>query len=334
MRQTIDVLGLGCTAVDDLVFVPRFPDPDSKLRVTRRERHCGGLTATALVAAARLGARTAYTGTLGTDADSVFVLEALARAGVQTRGTVHQPDARPVRSVILVDERTGTRTILYDVSGAVGASARQPAAEWIARSRVLLVDGWGMAGQIRAARIARRAGVAVVGDLESFDRPRFEELLALADHLIVSEDFARRYTGTDDPAEGARRLWRADRAVVVVTCGARGGWWLAAGDTQTRHFRAFPVRVVDTTGCGDVFHGAYAAALARGLPLEDRLRVAAAAAALKATKPGGQAGCPTWTAVQRLLAGNPPRRGAKPDKARNAAAPAQRDIARQEREAG
>ncbi len=301
MPKTLDVLGLGCTAVDDLVFVPQFPAADSKLRVSRRERHCGGLTATALVAAARLGARAAYAGTLGEDADSAFVQAALEQAGVQTGRVVRRPGVRPVRSVILVDERTGSRTILYDVSRAAGAHPRRPAAGVVARSRVLLVDGWGMEGQIRAARLARRLGVPVVGDLESFDRPRFAELLALTDHLIVSEDFARRYTGATGAAEGAQRLWRPDRAVVVVTCGAQGGWWLAAGMAGPRPYAAFPVRVVDTTGCGDVFHGAYAAVLARGLPLEERLRVAAAAAALKATRPGGQAGCPSWAAVQRLL---------------------------------
>lgn len=301
MPKTLDVLGLGCTAVDDLVFVPRFPAADSKLRVSRRERHCGGLTATALVAAARLGARAAYAGTLGEDADSAFVLAALEQAGVQTHLVVRRPGVRPVRSVILVDESTGARTILYDVSRAGGAHPRRPAAAVLARSRVLLVDGWGMEGQLRAARLARRAGVPVVGDLESFDRPRFEELLALTDHLIVSEDFARRYTGAAEAAEGARRLWRPDRAVVVVTCGAQGGWWLAAGMAGPRPYAAFPVPVVDTTGCGDVFHGAYAAALARGWPLEERLRVAAAAAALKATQAGGQAGCPSWAAVRRFL---------------------------------
>jgi sugar/nucleoside kinase (ribokinase family) len=301
MPKTLDVLGLGCTAVDDLVFVPQFPAADSKLRVSRRERQCGGLTATALVAAARLEARAAYAGTLGEDADSAFVRTALERAGVQTNLVVRQPGVRPVRSVILVDETTGSRTILYDVSQAGGAHPRRPAAAVFARSRVLLVDGWGMEGQLRAARLARRAGVPVVGDLESFDRPRFEELLALTDHLIVSEDFARRYTGAAEAAEGARRLWRPDRAVVVVTCGAQGGWWLAAGMAGPRRYAAFSVPVVDTTGCGDVFHGAYAAALARGWPLEERLRVAAAAAALKATRPGGQAGCPSWAAVRSLL---------------------------------
>jgi sugar/nucleoside kinase (ribokinase family) len=173
----------------------------------------------------------------------------------------------------------------------------------IARSRVLLVDRWGMDGMIRAARIARRAGVAVVGDLETFELPRFDELLVLADHLIVSENFARRFTGAATAAAGAQRLWRADRAVVVVTCGARGSWSVCGARPEPVHQPAFRVPVVDTTGCGDVFHGAYAAALAKGLPLEARLRLAAGAAALKATCPGGQAGCPTWPALQRFLRG-------------------------------
>lgn len=301
MPAKIDVLGLGCTAVDDLLFVPSHPVADTKMRVLRRERHCGGLTATALVAAARLGCRTAYAGRLGADPDSRFVRETLSREGVDVAPAPRSARSRPVRSVILVDAGTGARTILYDVTGADGAHPRRPPAELIRGCRVLLVDRWGVEGMIRAARIARKAGIPVVGDLETFDVPRFEELLALADHLIVSENFARRFTGAADAAAGALRLWRPDRAVVVVTGGSAGCWWLGAAGARPQHLPAFRVKAVDTTGCGDVFHGAYAAALARGRPLAGRLRIASAAAALKATRPGGQSGCPTWPAVQRFL---------------------------------
>lgn len=296
-----DVLGLGCTAVDDVLYLPHYPAADSKLAVSRRERHCGGLTATALVAAARLGCRCAYAGALGDDPDSRFVLETFAREGVDTRFVVRRPDTRPVRSVILVEEPTGARTILYDVEGALGADARRPAQPVIAGCRVLLVDRWGLPGMIRAARLARRAGIPVVADLETFELPRFDELLALADHLIVSENFARRYTQAPNLEASLRALWRPDRAVVVVTAGARGAWWWTGEGEEPRHLPAFAVKAVDTTGCGDVFHGAYAAALAKNLPLEARLQVAAAAAALKATQPGGQTGIPRWAALQRFL---------------------------------
>lgn len=296
-----DVLGLGCTAVDDLVYVSGYPPADTKLQVNRRERHCGGLTATALVAAARLGCRVAYAGTLGDDPESAFVLETFGREGVDTRHVVRRRGPRPVQSVIVVDESAGTRTILYDVSGADGAHSRLPAREIIEASRVLLVDRFGVPGMIRAARIARAAGRAVVADFEYRQLPRFAELQALADHLIVSEGFACELTGARDAAEAVTQLWRADREVVVVTCGERGCWWRDEASTEPQHLPAFHVAITDTTGCGDVFHGAYAAALAKGLPLAERLRMAAAAAALKATKPGGQQGIPTWRALQEFL---------------------------------
>jgi sulfofructose kinase len=89
--------------------------------------------------------------------------------------------------------------------------------------------------------------------------------------------------------------------VVVVTCGEEGCWYTSDG-IAVRHLPAFAVETVDPTGCGDVFHGAYAALLARGIPLEERLRAASAAAALKAGQPGAQAGAPTWPEVTAFLA--------------------------------
>ena len=138
--------------------------------------------------------------------------------------------------------------------------------------------------------MARHAGIPVVADLENDQDPKFGQLLALVDHLIVSQDFAAKLTGQSDPAEAARRLWTPQRKVAAVTFGDEGCWFVA-GDEQhpsvpspsgrgqgegrhpppaprpppPRYQPAFPVDVVDTTGCGDVFHGAYASALARGL---------------------------------------------------------------------
>ena len=293
--------GLGCAAVDDILFVLAYPPADAKAEVSRRERHCGGLTATALVTAARLGARCAFAGTLGADEDSRFVLEAMAREGIDLREIVHRPDAGPVRSVIVVDERTQTRNIFFSTRHVRGADPRRPSAEVIGSARVLLVDRFGMPGMIRAARLARTAGTAVVADLETFHVPRFKELLALVEHLIVSEDFARRFTGRRSPAAGAEALWTSHRAAVVVTCGARGCWYLERPLQKALALPAFHVKAVDTTGCGDVFHGAYAAALALGWPLLERLRFASATAAIKATRIGGQNGIPGRAEVERFL---------------------------------
>src|ERR1700730_2848555 len=99
-----DVLGLGCVAVDDLLYVPAYPPPDSKVRVRRRERQGGGLTGTALVAAAPLRPRCPFAGVLGDDEDSRFVEDCFRRDGVDTSPVVRRPGARPIRSTIIVDE--------------------------------------------------------------------------------------------------------------------------------------------------------------------------------------------------------------------------------------
>jgi sugar/nucleoside kinase (ribokinase family) len=297
-----DVLGLGCVAVDDLLYVDAYPPPDAKVRVRRRERQGGGLTGTALVAAARLGARCAFAGVLGDDEDSRFVEDCFRRAGVDVSAVVRRPGARPIRSTIIVDESAHTRTIFFDLAGSTGADPDRPAAEVIRSARVLFVDHYGVEGMTRAARLARAAGAAVVADLERDEQPGFAELLALVDHLIVSRSFAARRTGEADPAAAARRLWADGRRAVVVTCGAEGCWYVGADEPERpRRQLAFPVRVADTTGCGDVFHGAYAAALARGLGLEERVRFASAAAAIKATRLGAQAGIPDRSEVEAFL---------------------------------
>lgn len=306
-----DVLGLGCVAIDDLLFLAEYPPPDAKVPVQRRDRQCGGLTATALVAAARQGARCGFAGVLGNDELSAFVRRRFEEEGIDVSLARCRPGARPIHSIILVDQSRHTRTIVYDLEGAYGAEPDWPEEDVLCASRVLLVDHFGMDGMIRAARIARRAGIPVVADLEKHQHPRFGELLAEVDHLIVSQGFAARLTGQEDPAVAAETLWKADRQAVVVTCGSEGGWYVgrqqpeAASIFGPQRYRAFPVKVVDTTGCGDVFHGAYAAALARGVPLDERIRYAAAAAALKATQLGGQAGIPRRQAVEEFLGAQP-----------------------------
>ena len=301
-RKQFDVLGLGCAAVDDIVYVDQYPPADAKVRVLRRERHCGGLTATALVAAARLGAKCAFAGTLGFDEGSDFVLETMRREKIDIRHVVRRNDAGPVRSVIVVDEQRRTRNVFADVSAVRGADAKRPPGSIIESARVLFIDHFGMEGNIRAARMARRAGVAVVSDFENHEATRFGELLRLVDHPIFSCRIAEALTGEERAGAAAEKLWSDDREVVIVTCGAHGLWFVAHDDRhRAQHVLAFEVDAIDTTGCGDVFHGAYAAALARGLTVQDRIRFASAAAALKATKHGGQAGIPGRAAVERFL---------------------------------
>ncbi|MGA2864359.1 MAG: PfkB family carbohydrate kinase [Verrucomicrobiota bacterium] len=299
--KPIDVLGLGCVAVDDLLYVPSFPAVDAKVQVEQGLRRCGGLTGAALVTAARLGARCAYAGCLGTDELSQYVAEDFAREGISTAQAPRLPEARVVRAVIIVGRDTGSRNIFFQSDGRIGAHDSLPPEEVIRQAKVLFIDHCGMPGNLRAARVARGDGVAVVADFEDAAAPCFEEVLGLADHLILSEAFALGLTGEPNAAQAALALWRPDRAAVIITCGANGCWGLAEqGQRAARHFPAFPVKVADTTGCGDVFHGAYAARLVCGEPLAERIRFAAAAAALKAM----QSEIPRLAAVEGFLGRN------------------------------
>jgi sulfofructose kinase len=308
-RKQFDVLGLGCAAVDDILYVEQYPPADAKVHTLRRERHCGGLTATALVAAARLGAKCAFAGTLGFDEGSDFVLETFHREGVDVRHAVRQKGAGPVRSVIIVDEKARTRNIFADISAVKGAHPTQPSRKVIESSRVLFLDFFGMAGNIRAARMARRAGVAVVSDLERTQLPRMKALVDLIDHPIFSQRAAAEWTGESQPDTAVQKLWSDSRDTVIVTCGEEGLWFRSKEQDLSRHVPAFTVEALDTTGCGDVFHGAYAAAVAFGMDVEERIRFASAAAALKARKHGGQAGIPSRKIVEQFLSSRAKRTG-------------------------
>jgi sulfofructose kinase len=298
----VDVLGLGCAAVDDVIYVPTHPLRDSKLPVQRTTRRFGGLTGTALVAAARLGARCGYAGQLGTDDLSIAVRENFVQEGIDVSHSPCVAAARVVHSTVIVAEDDGSRSILYAGKGDIGAHATLPDADYLRACAVLLVDHYGVTGTLRAVRIARSAGVCVVADFEDDREDGFDNLLSQVNHLILSSVFAMRITTQSDAAGAALALWHAGRAAVIITCGADGCWSVDPENAGPVRHPAFAIKAVDTTGCGDVFHGAYAASLARGDSLADRIRFATAAAALHAR----DADIPRRADVEEFLADDPP----------------------------
>jgi len=295
-----DVLGFGAVAVDDLIYVERFPPPDGKAPVRASRREAGGLAGTALSAAARLGARAAYCGVLGSDELSRFTRDELARYGVDCSPIITDADARPIHSTIIVEQETGHRCIFFSSDGVMPVPFEVIDRALIASARVLFVDYTVSAVGLAASRIAREHGIPVVGDIEPGDDPALPELVQAIDHLIVGVEMAQRLTGYADPAEASGALLCPGRACATVTASERGCWYAVPG-APVRHVPALKVAVVDTTGCGDVFHGAYAGALAKGRPLAEAVRIATVAAGPKAQQPGGRVGIPDWTAVEAML---------------------------------
>jgi sulfofructose kinase len=295
-----DLFGFGIVAVDDIVELDQFPVAGGKQRYQRLHRHPGGITGTALVSAARLGARCAYGGNLGHDELASYIRTSLAAEGIEVLTPQHAANARPYHSIILVERATGERTILDSNAGVIAHTEDSIPEEWITNARGLFIDWLGIPAGIAAARIARARSIPVFADMESVADDGRLELLALTDHLIVPLAFATALTGEGTPELAVRALARPARACTAVTDGPRGAWFTTDG-TNVQHQLAFSVDAVDTTGCGDVFHGAYAAAILAGDDIPASIRFAAAAAALKATQPGGQAGIPNRPRVEAML---------------------------------
>jgi sulfofructose kinase len=278
MSGTWDILGIGALAVDELHRVARFPKEDSKVRVSSHERRFGGLTGTALIAAARMGASCACAGILGDDEDSRFVRDTLASEHIDITGIIHDPAARPFHGTIIISEESGTRTVLSQLASTGRSSVRE-----LPRARILLVDHhlpWSVFPSLLSQR---HLGSQVVADLERVNdhSVAIEEFV---DHLIVPLAYARERIGLEEPRAVTHALWSRHRRMVAVTDGEHGSWY--TDDGIIHHQPIYVVEAVETNGCGDVFHGGYAWSLQQGDELSRRMRTASAAAAVKAGSRG------------------------------------------------
>ncbi|NQU74691.1 MAG: hypothetical protein HQ546_00075 [Planctomycetes bacterium] len=299
-----DILGSGAVAVDDLLYVDHYPLADSKGQVLRKARTFGGVIGTALAAACRLGRRCAYAGVLGDDDLSRAVKAALAGAGVDCRFIQHDPMARPVHSIVIIDDLAHTRNIFFDIAGVLPLPAEAITRRLIGSAKVLLIDHLWVDSNIRAAALARALGIPTVADMEIRDAKRASELMALVDHLILPYEFASAYTGLTEIRDILANLHQMHvRACTAVTLGSRGCYYISGGSNEVHQVPAFDISPVETIGCGDVFHGAYAAALAESKDVHQCLLYATAAAGTYASRPSGWQFLPTEEDVAPLLRG-------------------------------
>lgn len=299
MSDEWDILGIGTAAVDDLLYVDHFPVPDSKMTIKHSIRQGGGQTATAMTAAARQGASTAFCCRLGKDDLSEYTIRELEKEGVDCSSCIHDNEGSPYHSIIIVDLSTTTRTILHS-GGNVAPPADMITPELIKRARILFLDDNTRLAGIKAASIARSMGIPVIADVEVDPPPEVDDLLPLVDHLIINAELGLILSGEREYGRMTAALSSQGRTCCVVTAGRQGCWFSQRGE-RAQHVPAFEVNVIDTTGCGDVFHGAYAAALARGNDIHQSVIIASASAALKAAKPGGRLGIPTISEVESYI---------------------------------
>jgi sulfofructose kinase len=277
------IVGLGLCVVDH-AYVVDPPDLDEiRTRFTERMVSSGGTIGTALAQAASLGANAHVLSLLGDDADGRFVRRSLKTSGVKTGRLVLSPDTTTTVAVVLVERRTGERRFIVPDRRALERGIPDFDLTPIDRGSVLLVDGHFPKQALRAVRQARRVGASVIGD---FHRPSsvVRRLLPYVDYPIVPFEFANLFC-PGDPRKVVRELAEQYGGTPIVTLGGKGGVYLDEG--RVRNFAARRVRVVDTTGAGDAFHGAFAVGLSRGWTIPESIDLAVRAASLCCTALGG-----------------------------------------------
>ena len=286
----LDVVGLGYTATDYLAIVPHLPELDTKLEADCLSIQGGGPVATALVTVRRLGLRPLYIGKVGDDGFGRFMLEELGKEGVDVTKVVCEKGATSQYAFIMVDAEQGHRTIVW-TRGTVSRLRRGEAdLSALDRCRCLMLDDLETEAGIEAAARARDLGVPIVLDAGSV-REGMEELVPMCDYVVASSQFGLQYTGSDDPLRAATLIYEKTGRVAVVTAGEKGCF--CAGPQGSFARNGFEVRAVDTTGAGDVFHGAFAVGILNGWDLPRVLEFSNAVAAMKCTKLGGRPGIPT-----------------------------------------
>jgi len=296
--KPFDVVGVGINVVDYLVRIPHFPEPDTKMDALGTTIQGGGLTATAMVACARLGLRTRYIGKFGGNQIGRMAQDELRSEGMDLGAVVAAADVPNRFCVVLVEETSGHRTIVRQRDPRIWLRPDELSRETVCAGRVLHLDGYEGDAALQAARWAKQAGIPVSVDAEEPTEQR-EALFRLTDILIVGRRFGRMLTGKQDPADILEALAALGPRCVGLTLAEAGAMLLHRGEVV--HVPGFPVEVVDTTGGGDVFHGAFLYGLLQGWEAHDILRFANAVSALKCTALGGRSGIPRIEQVQSFL---------------------------------
>lgn len=300
--NNLDVIGLGVSTLDIVTLVDHFPAGEEVQRAHDMTLQGGGPVATAIVALARLGARCAMLDTLGDDWRGALILDEYRREGVSTDFLRVVEGCTSAVACVLVEKRSGARTIVYLPGTTPELSASALPREVIEACRILHLNGRHWEACVQAARWRR-----AVGALTSFDggagrfRPEMRELVPLCQIAIVARQFAAEYTGTQEPDVAAASLQQEGPELVVITDGARGSW-VSAPEQPVFHQPAYRVpHLVDTTGCGDAYHGAFLFGLLQGWDLRRIAAFASATAAINAQHLGGRRGLPGPANVEAFL---------------------------------
>ncbi|QIA65499.1 ribokinase [Vibrio astriarenae] len=297
--MSFDVIVSGLNVVDLLVTLPEKYTHGSKHEVDNIMIQGGAPAGNGACGMASLGLKTAYVGFLGDNAQSDIARSELERCGVDTSLFLHDSAAIPATALVEVDPKTAERTVFYTTQGYRALTPADIDPQWLAETRLLYVDGYDVKGNIALLKQAKQRGIPSVIDIEAGDHTQLTTMLKLGEHVILPLEAAQFLAQKESPEACLRNLSAITEAQVVITDGANGSW--AATPSGIVHQACFEVAVVDTTGCGDAYHAAYAFGLLEGYDLVKRMQFAAAFAAIVATHFGGRTSFPSAQDVEKFI---------------------------------
>ena len=300
-KKQIDVIGLGASTIDILTLVERFPTRREVQQALSTVIQGGGPVATAMVTVSRLGESAAMIDSIGDDWSGGLVLRDFQNEGVETETIeVHRGQTTAV-SNILVSVVDGARSIMFLPGTAPEPSLSEAQKTAIQSAKILHLTGrhWNVCMQ--AIDLAKGCNVRVSfdGGADRF-KPEMKTLVPLTDICIVAKDFAEKYTGKDEPSLAAKSLFEEGPEIAIVTDGINGSWICTRESRLHQPAFLFPY-TVDTTGCGDSYHGAFLAGLVKGFTVEKSAVIASAVSGLNTQHLGGRSGIPTFDKVVEFL---------------------------------
>jgi ribokinase len=305
LSEKLQIVGVGLATLDILIRLQEMPTWDAGGNLDAIKIDGGGPVGTGLAAAARLGARTGFIGTAGSEDLGALKINFLKREGIDVSRMVIRTGPEPDVVLVYVLTQTGERTFSFCKDRFT--TELQPGEldrDYILSADYLHLDGYHRSAEIQAARWMREAGKSVLLDAARTSDDGVDadmrELVKLSTALICGTGFSHALTGLQDVYTAGRAALAMGPEIFVETRGEDGSYTVTADDQF--HTPAFPVPVLDTTGAGDVFHGAYLVGLLHGWDLRKIALFSTAVAAIKCTRLGGRSGIPTFPEVVDFLA--------------------------------
>ncbi|WP_354623636.1 carbohydrate kinase family protein [Psychromonas sp. MME2] len=296
--MSYDVLVSGLNVIDILVTLPAQYEAGKKQQVDKIVIQGGAPAGNGACGMAALGLKTGFLGFLGDNAQSDIAKSEFKRCNVDTSLMLHDSRAVPATALVEVDKQ-GERTVFYSTTGYRALSEQDIDPTWLAQSKLLFVDGYDIEGNIALLKQAKAQNIPSVVDMEAGDIEQLNIMLKLGSHVILPLECAQFMSAKTDIQDCINTLRATTDAQLVITDGANGSW-ATEGDSVISQ-SAFKVEVVDTTGCGDAYHAAYAYALMKDYELSARMQFASAFAAIVATHFGGRTAFPSEQDVHNFI---------------------------------